>query len=71
MEELGFQEKKPLSIGEAGEGKRAYEELERLYSRAEEWMPTRFRGYEEKSKEHYFFVKNNYYYSNFPHEFWV
>lgn len=62
VEEMGFLEKEPLSIGEAGEGKDAYESFEKRYAQAEKWLPTKFKEYEEKSREHYFFVKNNYYY---------
>ena len=29
---------------------------------AEAYIPTQFKSYEEKSREQYFFVKNNYYY---------
>lgn len=65
-EELGFLEKETLSIGEmtgdTEEGKAAYEELERRYHQAEKWLPTQFKEYEGKSREQYFFVKNNYYY---------
>ena len=32
------------------------------YERAEAILPTRFKEYEEKSRNHYFRVKNNYYY---------
>jgi hypothetical protein len=32
------------------------------YERAEAILPTRFKKYEEKSRNHYFRVKNNYYY---------
>ncbi len=32
------------------------------YERAEAVLPTRFKEYEEKSRNHYFRVKNNYYY---------
>ncbi len=39
-----------------------YEELDRLYQQAEQAIPTRFKDYQERSREHYFFVKNNYYY---------
>lgn len=61
-EELGLQSKEPLAIGETGAGKAAYEELENRYKQAERLLPTRFKEYEGKSREHYFFVKNNYYY---------
>lgn len=36
--------------------------LEHLYQQAEAWIPTQFKAYEEKSREQYFLVKNNYYY---------
>lgn len=36
--------------------------LEENYHRAEGFLPTRFKEYEEKSREQYFHVKNNYYY---------
>ncbi|MGN0403368.1 MAG: hypothetical protein ACI4HQ_14085 [Acetatifactor sp.] len=62
VQELGFQAKETLIIGAAEEGKAAYEELERRYLQAEKWLPTRFKEYEGRSREQYFFVKNNYYY---------
>jgi len=37
-------------------------ELEEAYRIAENYLPTAFRGYAEKAREDYFFVKNNYYY---------
>jgi len=61
-EEAGFLEKEPLTIGEPGAGKAAYDWIKERYKRAEEWLPTRFKEYEEKSREQYFLVKNNYYY---------
>ena len=61
-EELGFQTKEALFMGGAEEGKSAYEELERRYLQAEKWLPTRFKEYEGRSREQYFYVKNNYYY---------
>ncbi len=61
-EGLGLRKERPFSLGEAGEGREAYRELERQYRQAEEWLPTCFKEYEEKSREHYFLVKNNYYY---------
>ena len=39
-----------------------YEFLEKRYSMAEKWIPTRFKDYEERKREEYFFVKNNFYY---------
>ena len=57
--ELGF-----LQKGEdAGREDTAFQEtLERQYKMAETWIPTRFKDYEERTREQYFFVKNNYYY---------
>lgn len=57
--ELGFLKK---SLIRFSEGKYAYEELEELYRQAEEYLPTAFKEYEERSREQYFYVKNNYYY---------
>lgn len=51
-----------IPIGEAETGEATYSELEKRYSRAEEWLPTHFKEYEEKSREQYFLVKTNYYY---------
>lgn len=45
-----------------GDGGDLYESLERRYERAERWIPTRFKDYEERGREPYFFVKNNYHY---------
>lgn len=59
--------------------------LEENYHRAEGFLPTRFKEYEEKSREQYFHVKNNYYYlfqlaeeikksffgSRFQYELWI
>lgn len=39
-----------------------YEVLEKQYQAAEKWIPTGFKEYEERSREQYFSVKNNYYY---------
>ena len=47
-------------IGEPGEGKAAYEAFKERYKMAEKWIPTRFKEYEEKGREQYFLVKNNY-----------
>lgn len=57
--ELAFLKQEDLSILETAH---AYEKLERLYQQAEQSIPTRFKEYQERSREHYFFVKNNYYY---------
>lgn len=62
VEELGLREKSPLTIGSAQEGKAAYEELDRRYLQTEKWLPTRFKEYEGRNREQYFYVKNNYYY---------
>lgn len=40
----------------------SYQMLENEYQKAEFILPTRFKDYEEKSREQYFNVKNNYYY---------
>ncbi|HIS62121.1 MAG TPA: hypothetical protein IAC14_07730 [Candidatus Scybalomonas excrementigallinarum] len=37
-------------------------ELQQSYERAESIVPTRFKDYENATREQYFFVKNNYYY---------
>ena len=44
------------------ESEKPYDELNRLYLQAESILPTRFKEYEERSREQYFYVKNNYYY---------
>ena len=55
---LGYlKEQKTPASGGRGQGA-----LEELYERAEAILPTRFRGYEERSRVEYFLVKNNYYY---------
>lgn len=36
--------------------------LEEWYARAEEFLPTRFKEYEDRSREEYFCAKNNYFY---------
>ncbi|MCM1258330.1 MAG: hypothetical protein NC307_10830 [Roseburia sp.] len=51
-----------FSIDEMKEGDQAYEELEKKYAQAEKCLPTRFKEYEDTSREQYFYVKNNYYY---------
>lgn len=38
------------------------QQLNEQYDRAEAILPTRFKAYEERSREEYFNVKNNYYY---------
>lgn len=38
-----------------------YDALEEAYSAAEQWIPTRFKEYEARSREEYFKVKNNFY----------
>ena len=55
-EELGY------LAGEEYTEDKGYENLERRYELAEKWIPTRFKDYEERGREAYFFVKNNYYY---------
>lgn len=56
--ELGLlnQEEVHLETGDS------YDKLEELYQHAEQYLPTRFKDYIERSREQYFFVKNNYYY---------
>ena len=58
VQTLGFMYRDMLRHGEETTLKR----LEELYAQAEKWIPTRFAEYKEKSREQYFFVKNNYYY---------
>lgn len=58
VQTLGFMDRDMLRHGEETTLKR----LEELYAQAEKWIPTRFAKYKEKSREQYFFVKNNYYY---------
>ncbi len=58
-EELGFLQKEE---GGGREDAALREALERRYGMAETWIPTRFKDYEERTREQYFFVKNNYYY---------
>ena len=57
-------EKTGEESGKAAEenGKNVNAKLEHLYQQAEAWIPTQFKAYEEKSREQYFLVKNNYYY---------
>lgn len=38
-----------------------YHALEEAYDTAEQWIPTRFKEYETRSREEYFKVKNNFY----------
>lgn len=38
-----------------------YQTLEEAYHTAEQWIPTRFKEYEARSREEYFKVKNNFY----------
>lgn len=49
-------------VEEAGMGKPDGGDLQEQYDRAEKRLPTRFREYEERGREQYFLVKNNYYY---------
>lgn len=58
VQTLGFMDRDMLRHGEETILKR----LDELYDQAEKWIPTRFAEYKEKSREQYFFVKNNYYY---------
>lgn len=41
--------------------KQLYCILEKAYDAAEQWVPTRFKEYEARSREEYFKVKNNFY----------
>lgn len=58
-EELGFL---PKEEDREAEWENLHETFEKRYEMAEKWIPTRFKDYEERGKEPYFFVKNNYYY---------
>lgn len=62
VEELGFLEKETLLIEDEKEETVSYEQLKKRYLQAEKWLPTQFKQYEGKSREQYFYVKNNYYY---------
>lgn len=57
-EELGFL-KQESTVKEEGE---EYQRLKERYRQSEYWLPTCFKDYEDKGREDYFFVKNNYYY---------
>lgn len=48
-------------VDEQGSDK-LYEELEAQYGEAEQYLPTRFREYEHRSRADYFRVKNNFYF---------
>lgn len=50
-----------LELSASG-GSRIYEQLNSLYEAAEDILPTRFAEYEQRSREEYFRIKNNYYY---------
>lgn len=39
-----------------------YEKLERVYREAEEIIPTQFKNYENRTRDEYFMVKNNFYF---------
>jgi len=58
-EKLGFLPKENDSVQK---NTVMYEALEKRYGMAESGIPTRFKDYEERGREEYFFVKNNYYY---------
>lgn len=47
-------------VDEYGKGS-LYEKLEKYYGKAESILPTRFKEYEQNSREDYFRVKNNFY----------
>lgn len=57
--ELGFMKRENFM---GSENAFSYEKLEQLYQQAEHYIPTLFKDYRERSREQYFFVKNNYYY---------
>lgn len=57
--ELGFMKRENILVSG---NTFSYEGLDRLYQQAEHYIPTRFKDYQERSREQYFFVKNNYYY---------
>lgn len=46
----------------SGSEKSSVRKVDEAYRQAEAYIPTQFKSYEEKSREQYFFVKNNYYY---------
>ncbi|WP_313073731.1 hypothetical protein [Lacrimispora sp.] len=48
--------------GEQSRDEDGLKQINDQYERAEAILPTRFKKYEEKSRNHYFRVKNNYYY---------
>lgn len=48
-------------VDEFGKEK-VYENLEREYDKAEEVIPTKFKNYENRTREEYFMVKNNFYF---------
>lgn len=58
-EGIGHGERKQIVIDGTGD---AYGGLEELYRYAEEIIPTKFQEYEERGRDQYFRVKNNYYY---------
>lgn len=56
---LGFLKEENADIPAGENGRRM---LDKWYGQAEDFLPTRFKDYEEQSREQYFNVKNNYYY---------
>ena len=46
----------------SGSEESSVRKVDEAYRQAEAYIPTQFKSYEEKSREQYFFVKNNYYY---------
>ena len=46
---------------DANGAEKLYATLEEAYGAAEQWIPTRFKEYETRSREEYFKVKNNFY----------
>lgn len=61
-EETGFLIRDSSAMETLSRKTQESEGLKELYDKAEAWLPTRFKEYEDKSREHYFLVKNNYYY---------
>jgi hypothetical protein len=48
-------------VDEFGKGA-VYEKLERAYEEAEKVIPTKFKNYENRTRDEYFMVKNNFYF---------
>ena len=50
-----------IRVDEYGKDK-VYEQLEAAYEEAEEIIPTKFKNYENHTRDEYFMVKNNFYF---------